>query len=162
MEIEMKMWSFEVTLGKGLQITGWLERFSEHRCVFMHHLTMTGLLFLSWTHNEASNDGPQRVCVWKWQMPWMAVTQRCALSSEHSSALTWSGMVGDHQLGLQESCWLQYCFDHVSDLPMLPGCSFTPTVSWGAWDTSVKDGPIHSDGIPPGATSWFAMLTRPC
>lgn len=31
-----------------------------------------------------------------------------------------------------------------------------------AWGTLVKDDPIHSDGRPPGATSWFALLTRTC
>lgn len=98
----------------------------------MHCLTVTSLPFLSWTHREASSDSPHRMCpthcVQWWQMQRVAVIQ-FALSSWCSNALTGSGVVGHHQLGLQESHWLQYGSGQVPDLPVLPGCPFPPTAS---------------------------------
>lgn len=53
------------------------QRFSQHRDILMHHLTVTSLPFLSWTHRKAFSDGPQIVCpscsVWRWQMQGFAL-----------------------------------------------------------------------------------------
>lgn len=78
--------------------------FWQQDYILMHHSTVTSLPFLSWIDRKASSDGPQRV----WQVQWVAVTQGFASSSRCGTALTWLRVAGDHQLGLQELCWLQY------------------------------------------------------
>lgn len=117
-----------VTLRNWLQVTGWLERFSQHGHVLTHCLTVTSLPFLRWTHIEAWSDSPQKLCADVTNAEDGCDT-RFALSGWHGNALTWLGMVGDHRLRLQEPRWLQYGSGHVPDLAVLPGCPFPPTAN---------------------------------